>query len=144
MPFVEVSKEIVVNPEEVYLLAKDMESYSNFMENVVKITTLEKGEDYTITEWDTRLKGQPIVWTERDLFDDSARRIDYTLVKGDMKKFEGAWTFESKGDGTLVKLTVDFELGIPMFSSLLNPVAKLIVKKNCEDMLAGFKKQLED
>lgn len=143
MPFVEVTKEINANPDDVYMVAKDMESYPNFMKSVVKITTLESGEDYTITKWDTRLQGKPIVWTERDEFDDEARQIDYKLVHGDLKKFEGAWTFQETGGKTLVRLTVDFELGIPMFASLVNPIAVLTVRNNLEAMLAGMKSQVE-
>ncbi|MEW5954298.1 MAG: SRPBCC family protein [Bacillota bacterium] len=143
LPFVEVTKEINASPEEVYMVAKDMESYPNFMKNVVKITTLERGDAYTVTKWDTRLQGKPIIWTERDEFDDEVRRIDYRLVKGDLKKFEGAWTFEEIGSKTLVKLTVDFELGIPMFASLVNPIAVLTVKNNCESMLEGIKSRVE-
>ena len=143
MPLVDVSLEIAGDPYKIYEIAKDMESYPNFMQNVVKITTLERGDDYTITEWDARLKGRPLLWTERDEFDDTARRIDYKLVKGDLKKFEGAWTFEPTATGTLVRLTVDLELGLPMFASLLNPIAKLATKQNCEEMLAGLKQQIE-
>lgn len=143
MPFIEVSKEIAASPDDVYQVAKEMESYPNFMKSVVKITTLESGEGYTITKWDTRLQGRPVVWTERDEFDDEARRIDYKLVTGDLKRFEGAWTFEQAGHSTLVKLTVDFELGIPMFASLLNPIAVLTVRNNLEAMLSGMKQQVE-
>lgn len=143
MPFVEVSKEMAASPDEVYRIAKDMESYPNFMKSVEKITTLERGEHHTVTRWEARLQGRPLAWTEQDLFDDQARRIDYRMVKGDLKKFEGAWTFEPAGNGTLVRLTVDFEMGIPMFASLLNPIAVLTVRQNCEAMLAGMKQQVE-
>lgn len=143
MPFIEVSKEMAASPDDVYQVAKDMEAYPNFMKSVVKITTLESGEGYTITKWDTRLQGRPVVWTERDEFDDIARRIDYKLVAGDLKKFGGAWTFEQVGNNTLVKLTVDFELGIPMFASLLNPIAVITVRSNLEAMLSGMKQQVE-
>lgn len=143
MPFIEVSKEMAASPDDVYRVAKDMEAYPNFMKSVVKITTLESGEGYTITKWDTRLQGRPVVWTERDEFDDLARRIDYKLVAGDLKKFGGAWTFEQVGNNTLVKLTVDFELGIPMFASLLNPIAVITVRSNLEAMLSGMKQQVE-
>lgn len=143
MPFVEATKVINGKPEEIYLIAKDMESYPRFMKNVVKITTLERGENYTITEWDTRLKGKPLVWKERDEFDDQNLVIRYKQIEGDLKKFEGAWTFEATENGTLVRLTVDFELGLPMFATLLNPVAVMTVKQNCEDMLQGMKDQVE-
>ncbi len=144
MPLVETSLEIAGDPQKIYEISKDMESYPNFMKSVVKVTTLERGENYTITMWDTRLKGRPMVWTERDDFDDAARRIDYKLVKGDLKKFEGAWTFEpTAAGGTLVRLTVDFEFGLPMFATLLNPLGMLVIKQNCEAMLEGIKQQVE-
>lgn len=143
MPYVEVSKQMAASPNDVYQVAKDMEAYPNFMKSVVKITTLERGEGYTITKWDTRLQGRPVVWTERDDFNDEARRIDYKLVAGDLKRFEGAWTFDKVGNGTLVKLAVDFELGIPMFASVLNPIAVLTVRNNLEAMLSGMKQQVE-
>lgn len=143
MPYVETTREINGKPEEIYLIAKEMESYPKFMKNVVKITTLERGDNYTITEWDTRLKGRPLVWKERDEFDDEKLIIRYKQIEGDLKKFEGAWTFEPSAGGTLVRLTVDFELGLPMFATLLNPVAVMTVKQNCEDMLNGMKEQVE-
>lgn len=143
MPFVEVTKEIHGAPGAVYEVAKDMESYPKFMKNVVKIITLQRGDGYTITRWDTRLQGKPVVWTEKDVLDDQNLRIDYHLIEGDLKKFEGSWTFEPTAEGTMVRLTVDFELGIPMFATLLNPVATMVVKRNCEDMLSAMKEQIE-
>ncbi|MEW6573688.1 MAG: aromatase/cyclase [Bacillota bacterium] len=143
MPFVEVTKEILGAPEAVYEVAKDMESYPKFMKNVVKIDTLERGDGYTITRWDTRFQGKPMVWTEKDFLDDKNLRIDYHLIEGDLKKFEGSWTFEPTERGTMVRLTVDFELGIPMFAALLNPAAVMVVKRNSEDMLNAMKQQIE-
>jgi len=117
MPYVEASISINALPAIVYELAKDMESYPKFMESVERVEILERGEGYTITKWHTKLQGRPVVWTERDVFDDAAKRIDYSLVQGDLKKFQGAWTFQPNAEGTQVKLTVDFELGIPMFAA---------------------------
>jgi len=143
MPYVEVTRSIKASPEIAYVLAKDMESYPKFMESVDNIETIERGDSHTITKWHTKLQGRAVVWTERDVFDDAAKRIDYSLVEGDLKKFEGAWTFLPAGDGAIVKLTVDFELGIPMFAALLNPIAVMTVRQNCEKMLEAMKKQLE-
>jgi len=65
-------------------------------------------------------------------------------IKGDLKKFEGAWTFQPVSEGTEVTLTVDFEFGIPMIAALLHPIAKVKVKENCDMMLRGMKEKLED
>ncbi|MHB1419893.1 MAG: type II toxin-antitoxin system RatA family toxin [Bacillota bacterium] len=142
MPLIDVAKEVQSSPEEAYRMAKDMESYPKFMKSVDRITTLERGENYTITKWEARMQGKKMVWTERDEFNDVSLRIDYSLVAGDLKKFEGAWTFMPSDTGTRIRLTVDFELGLPMFAALLNPIATLIVRQSCEEMLVGMEKQL--
>lgn len=143
MPQVEASVVIKGNTAEVYALAKDMESYPQFMEDVVSIKVMERSPDRTITDWNARLQGKPMRWQEEDLFDDARPHIRYRQISGDLKKFEGDWFFDAAEEGTRVTLTVDFELGIPMFAAMLNPVAKLVVKNNIESMLKGMKEKVE-
>lgn len=144
MPLVVVQTVVPGPPERAYALAKDMESYPEFMKDVVYLKVLERQGDAQISEWHGRLQGKVLKWKERDVFDDARHTITYHQTEGDLKKFEGEWTFEAVGDGTTrVQLTCDFDLGIPMLSGLLDPVARLVVKKNCEDMLAGIRAKLE-
>jgi len=58
--------------------------------------------------------------------------------------FKGDWTCNPHPEGTLLKVTCEFEIGIPMFAAMLNPVAKLVVRDNCAAMLAGIKKHVEE
>lgn len=127
----------------IYGLASDMESYPQFMDGVDRVTVLERGDHQQITQWEARLQGKPFRWIERDVFDDAKPGITYQQTSGDLKKFEGEWRFEDVPEGCKVTLTVDFEIGIPMFAAMLNPVAKLVVKQNCESMLAGLKARVE-
>ena len=143
MPHVESTIRVKASPAKVYEVAKDMESYPQFMKDVVSITTLERGDHSTITRWVTRLEGKTLKWTERDEFDDDNFIIRYTQIEGDLKKFEGAWYFEPEGEETKVTLTVDFEFGIPMVAALLHPIAKVKVRENCEMMLKGIQAKLE-
>ncbi|MHB9146773.1 MAG: type II toxin-antitoxin system RatA family toxin [Symbiobacteriia bacterium] len=143
MPFVESSVVIKGTPQAVYALAKDMESYPEFMEDVVSIKVEERSPGRTVTAWHAKLQGKPMLWKEEDLFDDEKPHIRYQQVSGDLKKFEGDWSFDPTPDGTKVTLTVDFELGIPMFAAMLNPVAKLVVRSNVEMMLRGMKAKVE-
>lgn len=143
MPQVEASVVVQGTPQSVYALAKDMESYPEFMEDVVSIKVIERSPGRTITDWHAKLQGKPMRWKEEDLFDDETPHIRYQQVSGDLKKFEGDWFFDAAEGGTKVTLTVDFELGIPMFAAMLNPVAKLVVKSNVESMLRGMKAKLE-
>jgi coenzyme Q-binding protein COQ10 len=144
MPFIEVTRHIAGPPEAAYGLAKDMEAYPQFMDAVVSLQVVERRPDgSTVTAWAARFQGKILRWTEHDVFDDQRCHIAYRQVQGDLKRFEGEWRFVPDEGGTRVTLTVDFDLGIPMFASLLDPVAKLIVRRNCEAMLTAIQRQVE-
>ncbi|WP_353894394.1 SRPBCC family protein [Proteinivorax hydrogeniformans] len=145
MPYIETSVNIETEDiDKVYKIVSDMEGYSNFMENVNSVEVLERGEDYTITHWKTELKGKPFNWKEKDIFDPNNFTITYSLVEGDLKKFEGSWRLVKEGEQVKVTLDVDFEFGVPMIASLLNPIAKIIIKQNCDDMLTAIKQEIEN
>jgi len=138
MPLVLVQRVVPGAPESAYALAKDMESYPQFMKDVVSLRVLERRGAVQRSEWVGRLQGKLMRWIEEDTFDDAALTISYRQTEGDLKKFEGMWRFLPEGGGTRVSLSVDFDLGIPMLAGLLDPVARLVIRKNCDDMLAGI------
>ena len=143
MPYVETS--IIVNgaKERAYDIAKQMEEYPRFMENVKEVIVVERDGDSTITSWVTNVDGRTIKWKEKDIFDEVNKNISYQQTEGDLKKFEGEWRFEEVPEGTKITLTVDFEFGIPIIAGLLNPILKKKTKSNCEAMLSGIKDQVE-
>ncbi len=143
MPYIKES--IIVNGsiDDSYQLAKDMESYPNFMPDVLKVEVLERDEKTTITSWVTNIDGRKICWTERDYFNDTDHQIIYKQIKGDLKKFDGEWDLESIAQGTRITLTVDFEFGIPMLAPLLNPILKKKVAINSQNMLRAIKEKVE-
>jgi coenzyme Q-binding protein COQ10 len=142
MPYVEVQQEVPLPPDVVYGQLSDMTSFPRFMESVEAITILERGENRTVSRWETRLQGTRFVWTEEDTFLPAERRILYRQLSGDLRKFEGEWRVLPQGEGSLVTLTVDFDFGIPMLAALLNPVAQLMIRKNAASMLAGLAREL--
>jgi len=127
----------------IFALCADMETFPQFMDDVESVRVIERGAGWTVTEWRTKLQGRPLRWLEKDEFDPANKRIVYAMTEGDLAKFAGEWTITAGEQGTVVRLTVDFELGIPMFANLLNPVATLLVRRNCEQMLAAIKRQVE-
>ncbi|KAB2954611.1 cyclase [Heliorestis acidaminivorans] len=147
MPHVEVSQWVQGAPEEVYALASQMENYPEFMKDVRSVKILDRGDAYTITEWITEVDGRVIRWQERDDFYPQEGLIRYHQLSGDLKKFEGYWQIEEKNlnekKGSQITLTVEFDLGIPMLSSLLNPLLKQKVRANSEAMLEAIKAQIE-
>ena len=143
MPFVEVMISVSCDRNKIYPILKDMEKYPEFMTDLVSVEVLEREGNTTISKWVSNVDGRVIKWTELDTFDDENMHISYKQMEGDLKKFEGEWILTPLSEGTEIKLTVDFEFGIPMISGLLNPILKKKVRDNSMNMLKGIKEKLE-
>lgn len=143
MPYVEVSKVVKANRAQILPIIKRMEDYPLFMADLKSVTVLERGDNFTITQWVSNVDGRVIEWTERDTFYDDEWRIHYQQTAGDLKKMEGEWLLSEVEEGTKITLTVDFEFGIPMIAGLLNPILKMKVSDNSENMLAAVKAKIE-
>ncbi len=130
-------------PQRAYDLACDMESYPRFMKDLISVEVLERRGSSQLTAWSGRLQGRVLRWKEQDDFDDGSLVIRYRQTEGDLRRFEGEWSFVADGDGTRIALRVDFEVGIPMLAGLLDPVAAVVIRRNCRDMLEAMRQRLE-
>ena len=144
MPYVEVQKLIRANPEAVFAVLSDMESFPRFMENVNSVEVVRREGNTTDSQWHVTLQGAPFRWLERDTFLPEEGRISYQQISGDLRRFEGEWRLVPSDGGTSVTLTTDFEFGMPMIATLFNPVAKLILRRNAEQMLDALERDLSD
>ncbi len=143
MPFVEVVISVDCNREKIYPILKNMEKYPEFMKDLVSVEILERTGHNTVSKWVSNVDGRVIKWTELDTFDDENMHIAYKQIEGDLKKFEGEWILTPLIEGTEIKLTVDFEFGIPMIAGLLNPILKKKVRDNSMNMLKAIKEKME-
>ena len=143
MPFVEVTMPVMCDRHEIYPILKEMERYPEFMEDLISVEVLERKENTTVTKWVSNVDGRTIKWTELDIFDDENLHISYRQLEGDLKRFEGEWSLTPIEGGTEIKLTVDFEFGIPMIAGLLNPILKKKVRENSTNMLKAIKGKME-
>lgn len=143
MPYVEVSLPVQCEPVVAYPFIKDMEKYPEFMPDLVSVTVVERTAGSTVSDWVSNVDGRIIKWRELDLFDDTAMHIVYKQLAGDLKKFEGEWRLLPLVDGTEIRLTVDFDFGIPMIAGLLNPILKKKVRDNSMNMLRCIKEKIE-
>ena len=139
MPFIEVSTVVAGDISSIWEIVADMEGYPKFMPNLQSVTIEERGENSTVSSWISNVDGRVIRWRERDVFFPAEYRIAYNQISGDLKKFEGQWLLEEVAEGVKIVLTVDFEFGIPMVATLLNPLLKKKVRENSEGMLAAIK-----
>ena len=144
MPYVEVSLPVQAERSEIYPILKEMEKYPEFMADLVSVEVVERKKNSTITKWVSNVDGRIIKWTEVDTFDDANMHISYKQIDGDLKKFEGEWILTPVAEGTEIKLTVDFEFGIPMIAGLLNPILKKKVRDNSLNMLTAIKERMEN
>jgi coenzyme Q-binding protein COQ10 len=143
MPFVEVMISVNCDRDKIYPILKDMEKYPEFMKDLVSVEVLERAGNTTVSKWVSNVDGRVIKWTELDTFDDENMHIAYKQIEGDLKKFEGEWILTPLIEGTEIKLTVDFEFGIPMIAGLLNPLLKKKVRDNSLNMLKAIKEKME-
>ena len=144
MPFVESTIVVEAEPRSVYELAKEQERFPDFMPDVDSVTVVERGGNRMVTRWKTLVEDAPIEWTEEDLFDDDALRVDYRLIEGDLDTFEGAWTFVADGaNRTVVTLGVEYDFGVPTLAELIGPTLHRKVRENSEMMLAALKREAE-
>ncbi|NPV88570.1 polyketide cyclase/dehydrase superfamily [Coprothermobacteraceae bacterium] len=142
--FVEESILVQSAPEKVYAIVKDMERYPAFVPSLKEVLVLERGDNYTITRWVSKVQNFTLQWTEKDTFDDDSMRVHYELIEGAMRKFEGDWFIEPSPDGnTVVRLTVDFELAMPALRDFLGPMAKKIMRDSLRALLIGVKAESE-
>jgi coenzyme Q-binding protein COQ10 len=143
MPFVETTIVIEAPARDVYELAKDLARFPEFMPDVESVVILEREPHRMVSRWKTLVEDAPIEWTEEDLFDDIALRVDYKLLEGDLDTFEGSWTFEETDGQTFVTLGVEYDFGVPTLAELIGPTLHRKVRENSEMMLAALKREAE-
>lgn len=143
MPYVETSVAVEAPARVVYELAKEQERFPEFMPDVETVTVVERHPDRLLTRWKTLVEEAPIEWIEEDRFDDDGLRIEYKLLEGDLDTFEGAWTFEERDGLTHVRLTVEYDFGVPTLAELIGPTLQKKVRENSEMMLAALKREAE-
>ena len=139
MPVVEVHQRLFAPLEQVWTLICDPLSYPRLMEPVLSLSVLEQGPEWAITAWEVLLKGSILKWTERDDWDSSHHRFKYHQIDGDLETFEGFWKLEEPCQGvTDTVLSVHFEIGIPILSEMLDPVAERAIRDNSRKMLMSL------
>ncbi len=147
MARVELQVPIRAPLERVYAIARDVESFPQFMPDVKSVKMLEKSEDgsRTLTEWTayaSQLKLQ-VKWTEEDIWDDTAHTCHFRQVKGDYDKMEGVWRFEPHPEGTLFVCELDYELRVPLLGAVVQKVVHYLVTQNLKGILEGVKARAE-
>jgi ribosome-associated toxin RatA of RatAB toxin-antitoxin module len=134
----ELIKQIPCSADAVFEELCHMERYVESMKNIERLTVLSRAEHMAQTRWDATLDGRKLTWTEEDMYDQEARRIEYRLIEGDFSEMTGNWQVEDTADGCTVTLNVSFAFGIPMLAMFVEPILKRKLEENSHMLLDGI------
>lgn len=147
MPTIQSSVEIDGPIDAVYALAKDIESFPQFMPDLKSVRVLERSDDgqRVISEWVGTVKEfkTTIKWTQEDIWDDHAHTCVFSLIKGDYSKYSGEWVFVDLGGRTRFDSEIEVEYDVPLIGALIKGIIAKKMKENVENMLAAIKGRVE-
>ena len=132
----------------VFELASRVEDFPTFMPDVKKVEVRERRPDgFCTSYWEAVASLQNIKkivrWEEEEHWNSDDFTSTFSQTKGDYKHYNGSWEFVTDGDSTHVKLTVDYDLGLPLVGALINKLLDKIMKNNCDSMLKALKEKAE-
>lgn len=145
MPTVETETWIAAPLEKVYAIAKDNESFPEYMKDVKSLAIVETDGERVVSDWvglipQFMLK---VRWRQEDVWDPAAHRCVFRQVSGDYDKMEGVWEFAEENGGTRFKSFLEYEYNIPTLGPLVKKIVHGIVIKNMENVLEAIKKRAE-
>ena len=145
MPVVDTSIFISAPLERVYQIAKDSESYPQYMKDVVSITPIEREGNRLIADWvglipQFRLK---VRWRQEEDWDDASHTSHFKQIKGDYDRLEGTWKFTEENGGTRFEQHLDYDYNVPTLGPLVKKVIYSIVVKNLNNISSAFKERAE-
>ncbi len=145
MATVESTIEIEAPVDEVYAIARDVERFPEFMDDVEDVEILEDEGERRVSHWVGLIEefNRTLEWTEEDFWDDEEHSCTFEMLEGDFTAYSGLWTFEESEHGTLAKLVVDYEYSVPLIGPLIKKLLHRKVQENCDNMLAAIKGQAE-
>ena len=145
MPTVE--SEVLVNAplERVYALARDIERFPQFMEDVEEVTILEQTPERQVSHWVGAIKElrRTITWTEEDFWNEEEHVCVFRQTEGDFTDYSGQWEFAPEGEGTRVRLRVDYEYNVPLVGALIQNLLRKKMQANTDAMLEAIKREAE-
>jgi ribosome-associated toxin RatA of RatAB toxin-antitoxin module len=145
MPTITSTITVNADVEKVYALAKDVEHFPDFMDDVEKVTVVERDGNRTVTDWVGKIRqfNRTVKWTEEDLWDDAAKTCAFEQLKGDFSLYRGTWKFEPSNGGTRMTLVLEYEFDVPLIGPIIKGVVQKLVQANSDQMLQALKREVE-
>ncbi len=142
-----VTSEAIINApvERVYAIARDIERFPQFMEDIAEVQILEQTPERQVSRWVAIVKefNRQIRWTEEDFWNEQERSCEFRMIEGDFSEYSGTWKFEPVPEGTKATLVVNYAYNVPLIGALIQAVLKKKTQQNIDSMIAGIKAEAE-
>ncbi len=145
MPTVESQTLINAPLNQVYALARDIERFPQFMEDVEEVTILEQTPERQVSRWVGAIRElrRTITWTEEDFWDDQQHVCVFRQTEGDFTEYSGRWEFVPEGGSTRVRLRLDYEYRVPLVGALIQSLLLKKMQANAQAMLLALQREAE-
>ena len=145
MPTVTTSIWINAPLAKVYEIAKDNESYPEYMKDVQSVTLVERDGNRVVADWvglitQFMLK---VRWRQEEIWDDATHSSAFKQLQGDYDLMEGTWRFAEENGGTRFDQHLDYEYNVPTLGPLVKKVIYNIVVKNLTNVGEAIKTRAE-
>ncbi|NSW54604.1 MAG: SRPBCC family protein [Armatimonadetes bacterium] len=145
MPTVNAEIAVAAPVDRVYQIARDIEKFPEFMDDVESVEILEQTPEKQVSKWGSIIKefNRTITWTEADYWDDAAKTCRWEQLEGDFTRYEGEWQFVSDGEGSIARLTINYEYTVPLIGALIQGLLLKKMQANVQSMLEAIKARAE-
>ena len=133
--------------EQVMALARDIERFPEFMNEVQSVEILEcEPNGRVVSRWKAALPELrlSVKWTEEDLWNVEERTCAFRQIEGDYGKLEGLWTFTPVPEGTRFDSRLEIEYDVPLIGPLLKGLIAKKAKENLDATLDAIKRRAEE
>ena len=122
----------------------DMESYSDYMEDVINVEVKPHSANESLVNWETKVEDAEFSWKQINHYDKKSRSVSFKLVEGDFDMLEGEWQIMEDMSKYFLRLKLQYNIGLPVIEDVLGPILKEKMKTNSLNMLTSLKTRLEE
>lgn len=145
MPIVQTTVWINAPVEKVFAIARNSETYPEYMKDVKSVTPVEREPHRFVADWVGLVPtfGLKVRWRQEELWDDANFSSRFRQLEGDYDRLEGTWVFREENGGTRFEQSLDYEYNVPTLGPLVKKVILSVVRKNLENINEAFKARAE-
>jgi ribosome-associated toxin RatA of RatAB toxin-antitoxin module len=143
MPHIETEIFIPAPLESVYAVAKDIERFPEFFSDVESVTITERTATGYVSDWVGVVEklNRKLKWREEDEWDDAAHVCRFRALSGDWDQYDGVWTFVTRENGTLMQMSLDCDINVPLIGAIIKTLIGKLAKANIDNMFAGIRRR---